>query len=95
MGPDPVPIANISHTHSTATRGAPANRSRKRGNGREPQEPAVFQIGRSVIKPTSSTDQPQIGTGNAEEPARPVNLITQDGETVAIPPTTGPPVERQ
>ncbi|KAF7130931.1 hypothetical protein CNMCM5793_003866 [Aspergillus hiratsukae] len=96
--PDPVPIANISHTHSTATRGVPANRSRKRG-GREPPEPAVFQIGRSVIMPTSSTDQPQIGTGNAEEPARPVNLIIHEGETVAIPagtvPGATPPAARQ
>ncbi|KAF7172209.1 hypothetical protein CNMCM5623_004441 [Aspergillus felis] len=91
--PDPVPIANISHTHSTATRGGAANRGRKRGgNGREPPEPAVFQIGRSVIRSTSSTEQPQIGTGNAEEPSRPVNLVIHDPETGVV---AAPPVERQ
>ncbi|OXN03192.1 hypothetical protein CDV58_07593 [Aspergillus fumigatus] len=95
--PDPVPIANISHTHSTATRGASANRGRKRGPGREPPEPTVFQIGRSVIRPTPSTEQQQIGTGNAEEPARPVNLIAHDCETGAIPAAAaaGPTAERQ
>ncbi|EAW08020.1 putative Na/H antiporter [Aspergillus clavatus NRRL 1] len=83
--PDPVPIANIPHTHSTATRDAdPASKGRKRGPGREAPEPTVFQIGRPVIRSASSVDHPQIGTGNAEEPARPVNLVIHDGETDGI-----------
>jgi hypothetical protein len=53
-----------------------------------------------VIRPASSVDQPQIGTGNAEEPARPVNLIIHDGEAVAVPAgavpaAAGPPAARQ
>ncbi|PYH33251.1 putative Na/H antiporter [Aspergillus neoniger CBS 115656] len=81
--PDPVPIANVQHTHSTATRGVGPtnNRNRKRGHaGREPPDPAVFQIGRSVIRTTSSQEQVQVGAATADEPARPVNLIVRENE---------------
>ncbi|PWY78449.1 hypothetical protein BO94DRAFT_497683 [Aspergillus sclerotioniger CBS 115572] len=78
---DAVPIANIQHTHSTATRSTmpTTNRNRKRGNNaRDTPDPTVLQIGRSVIRTTSS--QEQIGTGHAGEPARPVNLVIREND---------------
>ncbi|PYH75384.1 hypothetical protein BO82DRAFT_360064 [Aspergillus uvarum CBS 121591] len=81
---DPIPIGNISFTHSTATRNSEMshNRGRKRGAGittsRDPPQPTVFQIGRAVVPTASPRDQ--IGVGGADEPARPVNLVTHDNE---------------
>lgn len=67
---EPVPISNISHTHSTATpltTGEDASyRSRKRGF-------RGIGIGRSVIRPRSPSHQP--GVGQVDEPERPVHLV--------------------
>ncbi|GKZ22759.1 hypothetical protein AbraCBS73388_008929 [Aspergillus brasiliensis] len=98
--PDPVPIANVHHTHSTATRGAGPtnNRNRKRGNaGREPPNPAVFQIGRTVIPTTSLQEQVQVGSATADEPARPVNLVIRENEQDSAQESSNsptPPVEQ-
>ncbi|OJK03260.1 hypothetical protein ASPACDRAFT_40583 [Aspergillus aculeatus ATCC 16872] len=80
---DPIPIENISFTHSTATRNSELShsRGRKRGAGttsRDPPPQTFFQIGRPVVPTTSLRDQ--IGVGGADEPARPVNLVTYDNE---------------
>lgn len=80
---EPIPIENISFTHSTATRNSELShsRGRKRGAGttsRDPPQQTVFQIGRPVVPTASPRDQ--IGVGGADEPARPVNLVTHDNE---------------
>jgi hypothetical protein len=75
--PTPVPISAIGHTHSTATRSEEANshQSRKRGGAREPNGP-FSGIHRSVIRPRSPSNQP--GTGQTDEPERPVRLVFQE-----------------
>ena len=45
------------------------------GGARETPKQTVFRIGRSIAHPGS---QAQPGTGNVEEPERPVHLITHD-----------------
>lgn len=86
---EPVTIASTPHTHSTATRNVDNganNRGRKRGGGREDPQPTVFRIGRSVVQPSSSQQDGQmLGTGNVEEPERPVNLITTGPSTPKAP----------
>ncbi|KAE8134034.1 putative Na/H antiporter [Aspergillus pseudotamarii] len=74
---EPVPIANVQHTHSTATQDN--NRGRKR-----PSAPrsTTLQIGRSVIK-AQLTDQQQLGTNHEGEPERPVNLVAQEPDNEA------------
>ncbi|EAU37610.1 conserved hypothetical protein [Aspergillus terreus NIH2624] len=81
-----IAIGNVPHTHSTATRDPDVSvtRGRKRASEREPPQPAVFQIGRPVIRSGSSTEQVQIGTGNAEEPERPVNLVVHDPQSKSV-----------
>lgn len=79
--PEPIPIADIDHTRSTATPSADPSTGRERR--RDQAQPRVFQIGRSIIRPKSSASQPQLGTGIAEEPERPVNLVTHEGEPAA------------
>jgi hypothetical protein len=73
---EPIPITNISHTHSTAmplTTGEDASyRSRKRGFQTGAARPPFFGIGRSVIRPRSPSHQP--GVGQTDEPERPVHL---------------------
>ncbi|PKY02452.1 putative Na/H antiporter [Aspergillus campestris IBT 28561] len=90
---EPVTIASTPHTHSTATRNVDNganNRGRKRGGGRDDPQPTVFRIGRSVVQPSSSQQDGQmLGTGNVEEPERPVNLIitgpsTPKGSSVGL-----------
>lgn len=78
--PEPIPIANIHHTHSTATPVMDGSRGRRRDNPRETPQSTVFQIGGSVIRPKSPTSHQQPGTGIFEEPERPVNLITHGVE---------------
>ncbi|KAJ6001729.1 hypothetical protein N7522_006956 [Penicillium canescens] len=75
--PTPVPISNIRHTHSTATPLEEVNshQSRKRGGAREPNGP-FSGIHRSVIRPRSPSNQP--GTGQIDEPERPVRLVFQE-----------------
>ncbi|KAH8423016.1 putative Na/H antiporter [Aspergillus melleus] len=72
---EPVSIAIVQHTHSTATRDpeAASNRGRKRPSSQAPLS-TVLRVGRSIIRPRS-TDQLQLGTGHAEEPERPVKLV--------------------
>ncbi|KAJ5383363.1 Cation/H+ exchanger [Penicillium concentricum] len=76
-GPEPVPISNTSHTHSTATpltTGEDASyRSRKRGFRGANLRPPFFGIGGSVIRPRSPSHQP--GVGQPDEPERPVHLV--------------------
>ena len=85
MDSEPVTIANTPHTHSTATRNVDHganNRGRKRGGGREDPQPTVFRIGRAIVQSSSSQPDGQtLGTGNVEEPERPVNLITSGPST--------------
>ncbi|PWY65293.1 hypothetical protein BO70DRAFT_366735 [Aspergillus heteromorphus CBS 117.55] len=82
MESDHIPIGNNWRTHSTATRsiGLVNNRNRKRVAAREPtSESPTFEI--------------HSETGQAEEPARPVNLIIrEDGVEYAseATPTEGP-----
>ncbi|KAI9924552.1 hypothetical protein MW887_006825 [Aspergillus wentii] len=77
--PEPVSITNLDRTHSTATPTLEFvnNRGRKRGSAREPPR-STFKIGRPIIRTSSPASQPQPGTGHAEEPERPVNLVTHD-----------------
>lgn len=85
--PEPIPIVNIRHTHSTATPIVdPGSRGRRRDNPRETPQPTVFQIGSPVIRPKSPTSQQQPGTEILEEPERPVKLVTHEAEhhTAAI-----------
>lgn len=78
--PEPVPISNIRHTHSTATPRVDTqvanHRSRKRDNQRGSPNPPLFRIGRSVIR--SRSPNKQLGVGSLDEPERPVNLVTHD-----------------
>ncbi|UDD60251.1 hypothetical protein AFCA_007669 [Aspergillus flavus] len=69
---EPVPIANVQHTHSTATQDNSQGRKRP-GAPRS----ATLQIGRSVAR-AQSTDQQQLGTKHEGEPERPVNLVMQE-----------------
>lgn len=64
----PSPPSEVANVNS---------RGRKRGTGaaRETPKQTVFRIGRSIVHPGS---QAQPGTGNVEEPERPVHLITHD-----------------
>ncbi|ODM23653.1 hypothetical protein SI65_01242 [Aspergillus cristatus] len=78
--PEPIPIANIHRTHSTATPIMDGSRGRRRDNPRETPQSTVFQIGGSVIRPKSPTSHQQPGTEIFEEPERPVNLITHEAE---------------
>lgn len=83
MEPEPITLTSASHTHSTAMpiTDASNSRGRKRGNGRDgPPRQTVFRIGRSIIRPSSPTAQTQPGTGNEEEPERPVTLITHEAD---------------
>ncbi|KKK12450.1 hypothetical protein P175DRAFT_0532195 [Aspergillus ochraceoroseus IBT 24754] len=82
--PDPVPIANVHNTHSTATRdsGAANHRGRKSDTGttRAPPQKTIFQIGRTVIRTQSPSTEPRrLGVGNDDEPERPVNLVLRGG----------------
>lgn len=85
--PEPIPLANNPHTHSTATNGhteSASRRNRKHGastpnlSSRSTPQPAVFQIGRSVIRSSSPASDQHIGSANEEEPARPVNLVLKE-----------------
>ncbi|KAJ5317242.1 hypothetical protein PENANT_c045G03697 [Penicillium antarcticum] len=77
--PSPVPISSIRHTHSTATPleqvDSHQSQSRKRGAAREHNGPFTG-IHRSVIRPRSPINQP--GTGQTDEPERPVHLVFQE-----------------
>jgi hypothetical protein len=75
--PSPVPISSIRHTHSTATpiEQVDSQQSRKRGGAREHNGPFTG-IHRSVIRPRSPSNQP--GTGQTDEPERPVHLVFQE-----------------
>lgn len=82
--PEPVPISNVRHTHSTAMppdNTASSYRSRKRGP-RESPRPPLFRIGRSVIRTRSPSEQ--IGVGQTDEPERPVNVVTHDHVVGAV-----------
>jgi hypothetical protein len=82
--PEPVPISNVRHTHTTAMpsdNSASSYRSRKRGP-RESPRPPLFRIGRSVIRPRSPSEQ--IGVGQTDEPERPVNVVTHDHVVGAV-----------
>lgn len=86
--PEPIPIADIHHTRSTATPiGDPATGRERR---RDRSQPSGLQFNRSVIKPMSPSGQLQIGTGIAEEPERPVNLVAHEGEPGAVASTPIP-----
>lgn len=78
--PEPVPISNTGHTHSTATPHTDImgsiHRSRKRGQ-RESPHPPLFRIGGSVIPPRSPSDTTP-GVGQPDEPERPVSLVLHD-----------------
>lgn len=90
--PEPIPIADIRHTHSTATpvMNPVQSRGKRRDNAREAPQPTAFHINRSVIRPKSPTSQAQPGTGNVEEPERPVNLVTHENESSATASTSIP-----
>ena len=85
--PEPIPLANITHTHSTATPAdAVYSRGRRRDNAQAPapmptpQHPTSLQLNRSVIRPKSPTaSESQAGTELAEEPERPVRVVTHEG----------------
>ncbi|OGM39631.1 Na/H antiporter [Aspergillus bombycis] len=76
---EPVPIANVQHTHSTATQDN--NRGRKRPGA---PRSTTLQIGRSIIR-AQSMDQRQLGTNHEGEPERPVNLVVQEPDNEATP----------
>ncbi|KAE8308856.1 putative Na/H antiporter [Aspergillus transmontanensis] len=69
---EPVPIANVQHTHSTATQDN--NQGRKRPGA---PRSTTLQVGRSVVR-AQLTDQQQLGTNHEGEPERPVNLVLQE-----------------
>ncbi|KAL3469767.1 Sodium/hydrogen exchanger family-domain-containing protein [Aspergillus californicus] len=85
--PDPIPLACMPRTHSTATRdtaetGGMTRKKRDPSSTPVPRhtqphtpQPIAFQIGRSVIRPKSPQSEGRIGSGSEEEPARPVNLV--------------------
>lgn len=80
--PEPVPISNIRHTHSTATPLSDSSfRTRKRGARSMTPNPPLFHIGRSVIQ--APTDEQQPGAGQIDEPERPVNLVAQDSPVLS------------
>lgn len=81
--PDPIPISNIRHTHSTATPLTDTvldQQSRKR-NLRDTHLP-LFRIDRPVVRSRSPLNQTP-GVGQTDEPERPVNLIAHDKSTGA------------
>ncbi|KAJ5745253.1 Cation/H+ exchanger [Penicillium odoratum] len=78
----PVAIQAIRHTRSTATpleSDAASFRSRRRRQCASPNPP-IFRIGRSKI-PEPSPSQAQPGTGQTDEPERPVNLVIHEPVT--------------
>ncbi|PYH89753.1 hypothetical protein BO71DRAFT_444362 [Aspergillus ellipticus CBS 707.79] len=79
MESDHVSIGNNWHTHSTATRsiGLANNRNRRRINAREAPESPVSQV--------------HVGSGDPEEPARPVNLVIRDEAVENAPESPSPP----
>ncbi|KAL4871378.1 hypothetical protein BDV12DRAFT_164185 [Aspergillus spectabilis] len=87
--PEPIPLANNPHTHSTATRDMAdlaSHRIWKRDvttsveRHTQTPQPAVFQIGRSVVRSMSPDSEARLGSGSEEEPARPVNLVLRSGQ---------------
>lgn len=83
--PEPITIPDARDTHSTATRGQ--DRSALGRNRRERVAPAPFRIGGSVIRPKSPASQLQPGIAN-DEPERPVNLVSENGQLKAGTPSS-------
>ncbi|KAJ5090349.1 Cation/H+ exchanger [Penicillium argentinense] len=81
--PEPVPISNIRHTHSTATPLDDSSfRTRKRGQRSASPNPPLFRIRRSVIR-APADEQQQPGSGQTDEPERPVNMGLHDYPTLS------------
>ncbi|KAL4926628.1 putative Na/H antiporter [Aspergillus undulatus] len=74
--------ARHAHVYSQAYSHSPSHlQSRSGSQTPQPQpQPVAFQIGRSVIRPSTPSNE-RIGERSGEEPARPVNLVFKTGES--------------